>query len=369
VRILLTSPFAHPYVRRGVERYVGELADWLARAGHEVTLLTTAPDRTRVEVRPSGAAVRYLRSGRNVGYRRWRTDEVWRPLPALTRGVGSTPRPDIVEAHHFPDAVALRAAGPLRRFPRYTLWLPGVARRSYFEDRPLYLAGFHAAVRGAEVLVSLSRYAADCLRRDFGLASEVLPPGVDTSLYSGPRPDTEAPVVFSAAAADDPRKRTEVLVRAFEVLAHRRPDVRLVLAPPRSEPAEALVRGVDPAVRARVEIRVPSGSEELAALYRAAAVSVLPSVDEAFGLVLVESLAAGAAVVAARHGALPEVIDDESIGCLAEPDDPYDLARAIDEALGLAADPATAPACRAAARRWDWDQIGPRWMELHTRVT
>lgn len=365
MRILLSSPFAHPYVRRGVERYVGELADWLARQGHDVTLLTTAPDRTRVEARPSGAAVRYVRSGPPVGFRRWRTDELWRTLPALGRGTLAAGRFDVVEAHHFPDAVVLRAAATARRLPPYSIWLPGVARRSYLDGRPLFRAGLEAAVRGARTVVSLSAHAAAALQRDFSVPSVVLPPGVDTALYDGPRPAGAAPVVFSAAAADDPRKRTDLLVRAFAGVARRHPTARLRLAPPRPEPALALVRDLDPGVRARVEVTVPAGSGELAGMYREAAVSVLASVDEAFGLVLVESLAAGTPVVGTRHGAIPEVVDDDAVGRLAEPDDPVDLARAIVEALELAEDPATPAACRKAARRWDWDSIGPRWLELH----
>ena len=365
MRILLSSPFFHPYVRRGVERYVGELADWLARQGHDVALLTTAPDRTRVETRPSGAAVRYVRSGPPVGVRRWRTDELWRTLPALGRGALAAGRFDVVEAHHFPDAVVLRAARSAGRLPPYSIWLPGVARRSYMDGRPLFRAGLIAAVRGARTVVSLSAHAAAALERDFSVPSVVLPPGVDTSLYAGPRRSGPVPVVFSAAAADDPRKRTALLVRAFTEVARRHPTAELLLAPPRPEPAQALLQDLEPDVKARVHVRAPGGSEELSAMYRDAAVSVLASVDEAFGLVLVESLAAGTPVVGTRHGAIPEVVDDDAVGRLAEPDDPVDLARAIVEALELAADPGTADACRKAARRWDWDAVGPRWLDLH----
>ncbi len=60
---------------------------------------------------------------------------------------------------------------------------------------------------------------------------------------------------------------------------------------------------------------------------------MLPSVDEAFGLVLVESLAAGTPVVAARSGACPEIVTDDAIGRLFEPDDADDLARAMGEAI------------------------------------
>lgn len=359
-RILLTSPFAHPYVRRGVERYVGELASWLAGRGHDVTLLTTAPDRTRTE-RRGGVTVQYRRAGRPIGRGRLRVDELLRTTPAIARGAVARRGHDVVEAHHYPDAAALRSTG---RRP-YVFWLPGVPRSAAFTGRPLNRAAAGYALRGAAGRLTLSRHAADALRREFALSSEVLPPGVDTRRYAGPRPAPRDEVVLCAAAADDPRKRVGDLVRAFAEVVRRRPGVRLVLAPPAAGPAAALLVGLDRTVRDRIDIRVPAGSDELAALYRSATASVLPSVDEAFGLVLVESLAAGTPVVGVRSGAVPEVVDDDAVGRLAEPGEPIALARAIVEALDLGADAGTADACRRAARRWDWDTVGPRWEAIH----
>jgi phosphatidylinositol alpha-mannosyltransferase len=148
---------------------------------------------------------------------------------------------------------------------------------------------------------------------------------------------------------------------AFARLRERRPAARLVLA------------GLDDPTQGDEAVGLPPGAvlapvtttEELADAYAGAAVSVLPSVHEAFGLVLVESLTAGTPAVAARSGACPEVLDDDRIGRLFEPDDEEDLARALDEALDLAADPATAARCREHAARWDWDRILPRYEELY----
>ena len=92
---------------------------------------------------------------------------------------------------------------------------------------------------------------------------------------------------------------------------------------------------------------------------------MLPADDEAFGLVLVESLAAGTPVVAARSGACPDIVDDPRVGRLFEPGDAADLARAIGEALELAADAETAAACREHARRWDWSRVVERYEELY----
>jgi glycosyltransferase involved in cell wall biosynthesis len=75
------------------------------------------------------------------------------------------------------------------------------------------------------------------------------------------------------------------------------------------------------------------------------------SVEEAFGLVLVESLAAATPAMAARSGASPEVLTDDTPGVLFDPDDEAALAAALDEALALARRPGTAAASRASAWR------------------
>jgi rhamnosyl/mannosyltransferase len=67
----------------------------------------------------------------------------------------------------------------------------------------------------------------------------------------------------------------------------------------------------------------------LSAAYREARVTVLPSEYEAFGLVLLESLAAGTPVVASRVGGIPEVVEDGKAGLLVPPKSPPALAEAI----------------------------------------
>jgi glycosyltransferase involved in cell wall biosynthesis len=102
----------------------------------------------------------------------------------------------------------------------------------------------------------------------------------------------------------------------------------------------------------------PGTLDDVPERFRQATVSVLPSVHEAFGLVLVESLACGTPVVCSRSGGMPEIVTDK-VGRIAEPDDPASLADALVEAVALAAEPGIAEACADRARLWDWDVIGP----------
>jgi glycosyltransferase involved in cell wall biosynthesis len=88
-------------------------------------------------------------------------------------------------------------------------------------------------------------------------------------------------------------------------------------------------------------------------------------VHEAFGLVVVESLAAGTPVAGVRSGALPELLADERVGALAEPGDEAGLAEAMDRALALGADPATAAVCREHAARYEEKVVLPRYEALY----
>jgi glycosyltransferase involved in cell wall biosynthesis len=68
---------------------------------------------------------------------------------------------------------------------------------------------------------------------------------------------------------------------------------------------------------------------ELAAEYVAADVFCLPSVQEGFGIVFLEAMAAGLPVVACRAAAIPEVVLDGTTGVLTPPRDPEALAQAL----------------------------------------
>jgi glycosyltransferase involved in cell wall biosynthesis len=115
--------------------------------------------------------------------------------------------------------------------------------------------------------------------------------------------------------------------------------------------------------------------EDLPFLYGSAAVSVLASLWEAFGMVLVESMATGTPVAGTRDGALPEIIR-EDVGALfdpgpvenAGPSNDKGLAEAILKCLELSRRPETAQRCRDRARQFSWQECGSRLEGLYERV-
>ncbi len=103
---------------------------------------------------------------------------------------------------------------------------------------------------------------------------------------------------------------------------------------------------------------VPPGAA-LANLYRAADTFCLPSMQENFGVVLLEAMAAGLPVAAFRAGAVPEVSRDGSEALLAEADDFSALAERIAHLLQNAGERRRlgAAGIERVERHYQWEQV------------
>ncbi|MEV6386012.1 glycogen synthase [Streptomyces sp. NPDC051773] len=103
-----------------------------------------------------------------------------------------------------------------------------------------------------------------------------------------------------------------------------------------------------------------------------AAVFACPSVYEPLGIVNLEAMACGTAVVASRVGGIPEVVEDGVTGLLVPTEDDFEsgLARALDSVL---ADPVAAARMgeagrERAVREFGWDAVARRTVRLYEEV-
>jgi phosphatidylinositol alpha-mannosyltransferase len=359
-------------VRRGAERFLDELSKYLARRGHDVTVLTSTPEGNgRPSIREHGVVVVEKRQIRNrvlelAGLTPDRTF-LFHCLPFMVKN-----RFDVMHCIHFHDACAARLAGTITRTP-YVLNMNGIPIARFLMRRPLDFIPLKLALGKASDVVVLSRVAAENLESQFKRGGALIPPPCDLSKFQLKEGrDLRHPRILAVGAFGEQRKGARVLTRAFERLKATYPGAILQFSGDVPEPVRQEVLGqVDAAVRNDIRFLGVGSVGDLPELYREAAVTVLPSLFEAFGMVLVESLACGTPVVGSEHGGIPDIVDDE-VGRLfhpgatdSEPDNDAGLHRALLDVLALYADPQVARRCRGRAERFGWDVIGPQIEELY----
>ena len=167
-----------------------------------------------------------------------------------------------------------------------------------------------------------------------------------------------------------PRKGIRFLIEAAAALKPRYPDLKLVLAgdgferPALTRLAEELGIGGDVTFLGWVP------NTDLPPYYRAAAVSVIPSLEEGFGIPAAEAMGCEVPVVASDAGGLPEVVDDGVTGLVV----PRGNVGALASAIGaLLQDPALrrrmGEAGRARALQlFDWDRTAEQFDQLYREI-
>lgn len=358
MRVDLLNPVYWPEVRRGSERFVHDLAVELAQLGHAPRLLVGHAGGPRRSVEDDVEVVRVPRvADALVRARGFQPHATHVPLSWAALHVG---RPDVAHAFYPTDA------GATVRWARHTgqpcvFTLMGVPTRSTLSNFRGRLRGLERATRDSDAVLVLSEEARAATRRWLGVEAEVISPGVDLDAFAPGATRDPEPTIACAADVSEPRKRVGLLLAAFGLVRRERPTARLLLFDPGS-----------PAARAPYEARgvewLPPGSTDVAGAFGRAWVSGLTSAHEAFGLVLVESLACGTPVFGAREGGVPEIVDRPEIGRLFTGREPAGVARAMLEALELAEDPATALACRARAAGFSSRRTAERHAALYARL-
>ncbi len=167
-----------------------------------------------------------------------------------------------------------------------------------------------------------------------------------------------------------PRKGIRFLLEAAAQLKPRFPDLKVVLAGDGFERPELVRLADNLGLGADVTFLGWVPNTELPPYYRAAAVSVIPSLEEGFGIPAAEAMGCEVAVVASDAGGLPEVVEDGVTGLVVPRGDSTALAQAIG---CLLADPerrrVMGQAGRARALRlFDWDRSAEQFEQLYREV-
>jgi glycosyltransferase involved in cell wall biosynthesis len=356
--VALLNPFFWPEVRRGSERVLHDLAVDLVALGCRPTLITSHPGRPQRSVE-DGFPIR----------RHWRPPEPWTarniepqlshvPFSYMSLVRGDY---DIAHAVYLTDALAALRWAARKERPAVFSYM-GHPSRPMLSRWRLRMRILERAIYDSDAIITLSKSARDAMWRWFGVDSRVINPAVDLETFTPGDGRATEPTIACAAAVDDARKRIGLLLRAFAIVRRSRPTARLLLTrPERPELAHQLTDG-NPGVEL-----VPK-ERPVATVFREAWASGLTSYNEAFGLVLVESLACGTPVFGARDGGVAEIIDSPRVGRLFEGDDERAVATAMLETLELAGAPETVAACRARAEAFDSRSAAVAHLDLYREL-
>jgi glycosyltransferase involved in cell wall biosynthesis len=186
--------------------------------------------------------------------------------------------------------------------------------------------------RRADLVITVSRYCAERLEDLYGVRGAIVVPElIDLSAWrrlfkANPVACDSGKFTLLSVCRFYPRKRLDILLRAAELLRKAIPEleIRIIGNGPERRRLRRLCAELDlgPVVRWLGDASQSNLAEE----YNRCNVFCMPSVQEGFGIVFLEAMAAGKPIIAARAAAIPEVVRN---GLLVEPDNPEALAEAI----------------------------------------
>ncbi len=385
MRVLMISWEYPPVVVGGLGRHVHALAVELARAGHDVVVLSRRPGGSDATTHPTldetRDGVRVLSVAEDPVHLEFRRDMVAWTLAmghallraALTRLGGW--RPEVVHAHDWLVAHPAIALADVLGVPlvatihateagRYDGWLSSAV------SRQVHSAEWWLANR-ADALITCSGAMRDEVVELFDVR-----PGVVTVLHNGitprgwqvdPRQVRAARLRYAPGGAPlllyfgrlEYEKGVQDLIAALPRIRRVHPGTRVLVAGTGTAAAQLVDAARAHRVLRSVRFVGHLPDEELAALLPAADAVVLPSRYEPFGIVALEAAAAGAPLVASTAGGLGEIVVEGETGTAFPPGDVAELARAVTRVL---ADPRGAESRARAARArlgvdFDWARI------------
>jgi len=347
----------------GIGRYISGLLPELARLlGRSLTVLASRPD---------AAIVRALIGGE----------------PEL---LTVNARPYRLAEQSLLPLSLLRADLDLIHFPHYNLPLvkPGHFVVTVHDLFPFQFPEIHSgplpravnqmlmrnAVRRAERIITPSAATALAVKQNFPASADrvlSIPEAADDRFQAARNPEGEAawqvrlgirpPYVFYLGQWKA-YKNLPMLLDAFKMLRRTHPNAQLVIAG--DDPRHPEVRQAA-AVLPEGSVVLPGRLPESAVpdLYRGAAVVVLPSKAEGFGLPVIEAMACGVPVICSDLPVLHELADGVATFC--DPNDPDAFARAIAQSLDA---PSTARARQLGierAKSFTWERSARQTVEAY----
>jgi len=283
----------------------------------------------------------------------------------MRRAAGTVPSLDGVDVMHWTDYTQLASRAPIVATIHDVLFdeLPDCYT-------PEMLQGLRAVTRrityeAAHIIVPTARASA-AVQQYYDVASDRV-----TVVEHGFRPLPKAAPergrgrYLLCVGTLEPRKNVDRLLRAHAALHAHAPDVRLVVAGPRGWKDDATVAEMDR--REDVDYIGPVGPERIAALYGGALAVAYPSLGEGFGLVAIEAMAHGKALLVGSETTCADIAGDAALAV-----DPTDEDAILQALRSLVDDESLRDRLGAAGREkaaaYTWSRAAEQTRAVYAKV-
>jgi phosphatidylinositol alpha-mannosyltransferase len=236
-------------------------------------------------------------------------------------------------------------------------------------------AGFYLAQTVMEKTrgrIAVSELARRTLVEHIGGDAVLIPNGVECATFAHAEPFDGWPgpgrALFFLGRLDEPRKGLPILLAALPDIIAANPGLRVLLAGPGD--AAEISRKLAPDIAGRLEFLGLVSEEDKVRAFHSADVYVAPNTGgESFGIVLLEAMASGTAVVASDLEAFRRVLDGGAAGVHFRNGDSEDLAAAVNTVL--ADDGLRTRLVAAGAERvqlFDWSRVTREIVDVYRSV-
>lgn len=378
----------HSLNPRGGVVHTLELAEALIDRGHSVTIWAPAL--------PSQTLFRTTRARLSVAPVHERTRElvpmVAARMSAMAQHLRQQPDLDAYDVLHSQDSITANALatlcdeGLIRGFTRT------VHHLDHFSDAQLSTWQTRG-VRAASHVLCVSALWQQVLGKDWGLAADVVPNGVNLQRFQA-HVDTAQAMrdqallhqlgvqaqgpVWLAVGGIEARKNTLRLLQAFAIARQQAPHAQLVIAGGASlldhdDYAQAFAQTLSEHGLATgqlhaqaVRLTGPLPDEALPALYRRATALAMPSTSEGFGLVVLEALACGTPAIVSHIAPFTEHLREHEVLWL-DPTDVGSISQALLRSLQVELTQPVLAAAPAVCQRLSWAEAARRHEHLYQR--
>ena len=344
----------------GVQSHVGDLAEYLIRQGHYVSVLAPAIDEDKLPdyVTSAGRPI-------SIPYNGAVARVLFGPIAAsrvrqwITNGSF-----DVLHLHEpaIPSISLLAcwvAEGPMVG----TFHAAAKRQKVTFAVAPI----LEPVIEKLTARIAVSEAARETLTEHLETDAIVVPNGIYADRYRDGKVDSRwtGNTLGFIGRFEETRKGLEVLVNALPSIIAQYPDVKVFVAGPGDK--DAFLKNVDSQLHSRFAFLGRISEEEKANFLTSVSLYIAPNTGgESFGIILAEALAGGASVVASDIPAFDSLLGHGMYGTLFQSENSDDLAKKVIDLLGNEGKRREiATRGKLYAQEFDWDVVAEKIYDVY----